>query len=86
MDEVGLDDRKLVENYLKPLMDANETKFFAHDGEVKDQREVIAWGPRERGLDMAFKLRGSYAPAAVEHSGAIALPVVFALNVEFPDV
>lgn len=59
----GLTDESLIEKYLKPLMEANETKFFAHEGRVTDQKDVIAWGPRRDGLDMAFKLRGDYKAA-----------------------
>jgi hypothetical protein len=54
----GLTDDALIEKYLKPLMDAEETKFFQHNGKVKQKINVVAWGPREAGLNLALKIRG----------------------------
>lgn len=51
---------------LKELLDAHETKFFQHEGQVTDSREVIAWGPRADGLRLAteiLKWRGAGAEA-----------------------
>ena len=62
LDRAGLSEETLVENYLKPALSANETKFFQYEGKVTDERDVIAWSPRLTALDMAFNLRGSYAP------------------------
>jgi hypothetical protein len=59
MDEMGLTDQVLIENYLVPLLDAKETKFF---NEGKQRINVAALGIRHAALDTAFKLRGSYAP------------------------
>lgn len=67
----GLSDNALVKKYLKPGLEAQETKFFQKDGVVTDQRDVVAWDPRLRALDMAFRLKGSYAPVNVEHTGNI---------------
>jgi hypothetical protein len=61
MARLGLTDEILVEVYLKPLLVANETKFFANKGIVCDQKDVAALEVRRATLDMAFKLRGSYA-------------------------
>jgi hypothetical protein len=57
---MGLTDEALVERYLLPLMNAEETKFFQKDGKITETADVVAWGPRREGLDMAFKLRGAY--------------------------
>ena len=59
MDEIGLTDRVLIENYLVPLLEAKETKFFK-DGDKPIS--VAALAIRHAALDTAFKLRGSYAP------------------------
>ena len=59
MDEMGLTDHLLIEKYLVPLLDAEETKFF---NEGKKRINVPALGIRHTALDTAFKLRGSYAP------------------------
>lgn len=61
LDQHGLTDEALIEKHLKPLLNATETKFFQHKGRIRSKREVIAWGPRKEGLDMAFKLKGSYS-------------------------
>ena len=62
MDELGLTDRALIQNNLVPLLNATERKFFAHEGKVISQRDVAALNTRLNALDMAFRLRGSYAP------------------------
>ena len=77
LDRMGLTDEALIEKQLRPLLEATETKFFPYqktirrkiDGrkctekvQVIETREVVAWKPRLRGLDMAFKLKGSYPP------------------------
>jgi len=59
MDQMGLTDHLLIEKYLVPLLDAEETKFF---NEGKRRINVAALGIRHTALDTAFKLRGSYAP------------------------
>lgn len=61
MDKMGLTDEMLINNYLRPGLEANETKFFAEKGVVMETREVVSWGDRRGFLDMAFKLKGKYA-------------------------
>jgi hypothetical protein len=61
MDKMGLTDEALIEKHLVPLLNATETKFSQFEGKFTDEREVIAWGPRTSGLDMAWKLKGRYA-------------------------
>lgn len=68
LDEVGLSENALKTKLLN-LLDAKETKFFADKGIVTDQREVEALGIQQRALDMAFKVKGAYAPEKVEHTG-----------------
>jgi len=60
MEKHGLTDTFLVEKCLRPGLEAMETKFFAHEGEVVTERDVVAWEPRKAFLDMAFKLKGAY--------------------------
>ena len=59
MDQMGLTDHLLIEKYLVPLLEAEETKFFK---EGSKRIKVQALGTRLSALDMAFKLKGSYAP------------------------
>jgi phage terminase small subunit len=61
LDKHGLTDDALVENYLKPALEAMETEFAKFEGKITDSIDVIAWSPRLTALDMAFNLRGSYA-------------------------
>ena len=77
----GLTDDSLIEKYLLPLLNAKETKFFAYEGRVCDEKDVVAWGPRRDGLDMAFKLRGDYVK---EQKESTSLNVQFVTNVELP--
>lgn len=51
----GLADR------IKEGLDAEETKFFAKDGIVTDQRNVKHWGERRQYADLAARLMG-YEP------------------------
>jgi hypothetical protein len=57
----GLTDDALIETYLKPLMNATETKYGIFQGEFIEEREQIAWAPRKDGLEMALRLRGAFA-------------------------
>lgn len=63
MDELGLTERALIEKYLVPMLSATSTKFFQHEGRVKQKREVADCDARLKALDMALRLRGSYASA-----------------------
>jgi len=73
MDEIGLTDRALIENYLVPLLDAGETKFF---NEGKKRINVPALGIRHTALDTAFRLRGSYAPRDPKEAEQFGIKVV----------
>jgi len=73
----GLTDDSLVENYLKPALQATETKFAQFEGAFTDEREVLAWGPRLTALDIAFNLKGSYAPKpSATQNTAIGIKVI----------
>ena len=63
---LGLNDAMLIEKHLKPLLRAQTTKFFQHQGKVRDKRVVAANEVRLQALDMAFRLRGSYAPKGAQ--------------------
>ena len=63
MEKAGLTNKGLIEKYLKPALQAEETEFAKFEGKITDSQNVVAWGPRLTALDLAFKLKGSYAPA-----------------------
>ena len=73
MNEMGLTDHLLIEKYLVPLLDAEETKFF---NEGKKRINVPALGIRHTALDTAFKLRGSYAPRDPKEAEQFGIKVV----------
>jgi hypothetical protein len=59
----GLDDDALIEKHLIPLLQAQETKYFAYTRQGKRlllERNVAAHSIRANALDMAFKIRGLY--------------------------
>ncbi|HVS88631.1 MAG TPA: hypothetical protein VHF01_10485 [Candidatus Acidoferrum sp.] len=62
LEGLGLSDTALIDKYLKSLLNARMVKFFQHKGKVTDKRIVPDNDARLKGLDMAFKLRGAYAP------------------------
>jgi phage terminase small subunit len=65
MDKQGLSDQKLVKKYLQPALEASTTRYVVVGRKGKErieEYEDIAWDARLRALDMAFKLKGSYAP------------------------
>jgi hypothetical protein len=62
MDELGLTLPSLIENYLRPGLDACEVKVFYNGKQIVYSKELIAHEIRLRALDIAFKLRGDYAP------------------------
>jgi len=39
-----------------PAHEANETKFFAHEGQVTDEREVINWSARLKATEIAANI------------------------------
>jgi hypothetical protein len=60
MELYGLGPASLIDKYLRPALEAEETKFFQKDGTVTEEREVIAWGPRLTALDLALEISGAY--------------------------
>jgi hypothetical protein len=78
MDEIGLDDHSLIEQYLRPALEAKETIFFQKDGQPTAKRDVIAWGPRLTALKEAFLLQGSYAPRDPREAAQYGVKIIIA--------
>jgi phage terminase small subunit len=56
MDQLGFTDQSLIDNYLRPALEAEETRYVS----VETKRvKVPNWGTRMSALDAAFKLKGS---------------------------
>ena len=57
-DRHGLTDDAIIEKHLLPLLAANETKFFAHNGKIISQREVKALGIRMAAMRLLAEMKG----------------------------
>ena len=83
MDELGLTERALIEKYLKPLLVAKQTKYFQHNGHVRSRRIIADNETRRQSLDMAFRLRGSYASR--DDDGSAGPPKIMILDLPRPE-
>lgn len=71
-DDVGFSDNALKKK-LNSLLNAKKTQFFAHQGEVIDEREVEALEIQRASLDMAFKIKGLYKKDNEQTGGVVIL-------------
>ena len=58
-------DKQVFERVATVMLDglkAEETKFFQHEGEVTDQKNVIAWGERRQYAELISRLFGELNP------------------------
>jgi terminase small subunit-like protein len=76
MDDIGLTERALIEKHLVPLLSATTTKYFQHHGRVNQKRQVADNDARLRALDVALRLRGSYAPKGSEAAEGVGVKVL----------
>jgi hypothetical protein len=76
LDRLGLSEVVLIEKHLKPMLSAQTTKFFQHRGKVAGKRLVTDNEARLNALDLAFKLRGSYAQADHRPAEAAVVKVI----------
>ena len=60
--EVGLTPEGLIHKHLLPALNAMETEFAKFNGRITETREVIAWGPRLRAMELVCELGGYFAP------------------------
>jgi hypothetical protein len=66
LDKHGLTDSVLIEKHLKPLLKAKRYKHWAHNGRVKDSRTYADNDTRLSALELAFRLKGSFAPVKTQ--------------------
>ena len=57
-----------VTNCLGPLSQANRTRYFHYKGRLKNQPTEAALEIRRDALDIALRIKGQYAPPAVEQA------------------
>ncbi len=58
-------------------LNATRTHFFAHEGQVISEREVIDFKTRATYLDIAYRLLGSYKESAAMPPGGWPGPVIY---------
>lgn len=82
MDGRGLTLELLIDKHLRSVLEARETKFFPWRKTTKrkteqiiDEREVVNLMVKATGLDIAFRLRGDYAPKQIEFDPDAGVPV-----------
>ena len=73
-----LSEEVLIDKYLRPLLDAEETKFF-NDGKKRINVEALAI--RLAALRTAFELHGSYAPKDPKEAAQYGVKII---NVDMP--
>jgi len=76
MSELGLSVPVLIDEYLRPLLKATETKFAQDDGKFSDYIDVENLDVRDRALDKAFRLHGAYAPKDPKEAAQFGVKVV----------
>ena len=79
----GLTDDVLIEDYLKPMLNAEETKFFPYTKRGKRElltRHVVAWGPRGIAFDAAMKIRGMYVKEQENQGPQFSVVIINAQN------
>ena len=64
--EAGLTPEGLVHKHLLPALGAMETKFAQSEGSFTDERNVIAWGPRLKAIELTAEMGGYMAPRELE--------------------
>lgn len=57
LDEAGVTDDRIADK-IASLMDARETRFFAHQGEIINEKQVDALSIQAEMVQFAAKLRG----------------------------
>ena len=84
MDRLGLTIPLLIERYLTPLLTANQTKVFAHEGKITDKIELADNTTRYYAARMAFDLQGAFPPQDPQLAAQVGVEVVI-LDVARPD-
>lgn len=60
MNRLGLGTEAIIEKYLKPALEARETKFATFEGKFTDQVEVVNLSARNDAIHMAARINGMY--------------------------
>jgi len=85
LDLHGLSEGTLIDKYLRPLLEAEDTIFFQKDGKVRQRVKVPALSIRHSALRTAFELHGSYAPRLHDNKAQDGPPIRFVMDLPRPD-
>jgi hypothetical protein len=75
LQRLGLTTEYVLDKYLRPLLEAKETKFFQNQGIVMQEKEVDALDIRLRAIDTWAKLAGAYSIQKVNVNGNLSVDV-----------
>lgn len=77
--EQFFDDNDLSPAKLKQALSgglqATETKFFAHQGQIVTERETVSWAIRQKYLEMALRVKGLFSAEKLELTGKDGGPI-----------
>jgi hypothetical protein len=84
MDSLGLSVQTIIEKHLTPLLTANETRVFAHEGKIVDRIDLADNTTRRYATRMAFELQGAFPPQDPQLAAQVGVEVII-LDVARPD-
>jgi hypothetical protein len=84
MDALGLSLPYIIDKHLRPLMEATETKVFAHEGEITDYVDLADNTTRRYATNMALELRGAYPTEQEKQQGSLGVEVIV-VDIARPD-
>lgn len=84
MDKLGLTVEHLIQKHLTPLLSANETKVFAHEGKIVDKIELSDNTTRRYATRMAFELQAAFPPIDPILAAQVGVEVVV-IDIPRPD-
>jgi hypothetical protein len=85
LERLGLTIEYVADKCLRPLLAAEETKFFASDGIVMTEKQVAALDVRLRAIEVWAKLAGAYTAQKVQLSGDLTLDLNHASDDELDE-
>lgn len=85
LERLGLTYEHVLDKCLRPLLTANETKFFQNQGIVMQREEVEALDIRLRAIDTWAKLAGAYSAQKVNVGGKLNVDVSHVSDAELDE-
>ena len=85
LERLGLTSEYVIDKCLRPLLTANETKFFQNQGIVMQREEVEALDIRLRAIDTWAKFAGAYSVQKLDVRGNLHLDVNHVTDAELDE-